>query len=307
MAKFEYHLRSTHINPGVTMTDLSPVAQSDIVRFMSDNYLDSPDYRLKKESGAFLQGHDAQSGWMFVEFWSDPEKHQATVDRLLEIFLQHHPDGWVAREELNTLPGNDNPGLVEQLRLAAINTPESESLARELEEARAAQAYVYPSIWGPLMERVRKCLFLSALTKDSSVEKTIEITITGPAGVGKSRITAMIHEMLEREFQNLKIEVNDHDGPKTYAMIKERLEEMKRYPLHPDAAVRISNYIRPQSLTDAIRESTEIATLNPIEPTNRSSLDAGTIDGVTPVPGDRVHLVRLSYGAAANDDQENPE
>lgn len=127
------------------------------------------------------------------------------------------------------------------------------------------------------------------------MEKTIEITITGAAGIGKSRITAMIHDMLEREFPRLKVEVNDHDGPKTYATIKGRLEEMKQYPLHPDAVVKISNYIRPRPLTDLIRESTEIATLNLPEQTKPAD---PYLAGIV--------ARRHDHGLAANDDPENP-
>lgn len=98
MAKFDYRVNSTNNSPGVTMTELSPEAQFDFRRFLSDSHKDSPDYLIKKNSYPSLQGFDVQSGWMSIEFWTDSEKHQKTVDRLLEIFKKHHPDGEVLRE-----------------------------------------------------------------------------------------------------------------------------------------------------------------------------------------------------------------
>lgn len=99
-AKFEYGRPSADKGYGVTMHNISPDAYQDVRGFIGTQYMDDPDYHLKRMSGAFLQGDDGQGRWVFIEFWSELDCQVGAVRRLHDIFTTHHPEGAVEGLEL---------------------------------------------------------------------------------------------------------------------------------------------------------------------------------------------------------------
>lgn len=85
---FKYSHSHIGCNFGVTITGASEEMQRQVKRFMTYDYVNDPDYQIRSKSGAFLQGHDEQGGWMFIEFWTPADRHMPAVARLLEIFTQ---------------------------------------------------------------------------------------------------------------------------------------------------------------------------------------------------------------------------
>jgi hypothetical protein len=42
-----------------------------LIRLLTTStYIDSENFKLSRQAGAFLQGYDEKSGWILVEFWS---------------------------------------------------------------------------------------------------------------------------------------------------------------------------------------------------------------------------------------------
>lgn len=85
---------------GVTMENVSREAYREIRMFIGANHMDDPDYHTKFDSCAFLQGDSGEGEWVFIEFWSKQNCHNASVNRLRDIFRQHHPEGWIEGVEL---------------------------------------------------------------------------------------------------------------------------------------------------------------------------------------------------------------
>jgi len=58
--------------------DMNPALCLRVKRIALDNDTRNISYKLAKQSGAFLQGFDVESGWIFIEFWK--EEYQEFVD-----------------------------------------------------------------------------------------------------------------------------------------------------------------------------------------------------------------------------------
>lgn len=134
------------------------------------------------------------------------------------------------------------------------------------------------------------------------MNNTIEINISGQFNTGKSRLTAMIHEMIEREFPNVKVNVNDQDGPEVYRTIRDKLPELKNLPL-PVESILINNDTARRIVY--VSDGPETPEVFDPDVSYEKHLGIPNGEGDPYLAGivSRQH----DHGPAANDDQENPE
>lgn len=61
-----------HTQPHLEVRDVSQRLADFLTIVVTCNYMPDPRYKLSRDVGAFLQGHEG-SEWIFIEFWTDNE------------------------------------------------------------------------------------------------------------------------------------------------------------------------------------------------------------------------------------------
>lgn len=56
---------------GIIEEGLDPISMLLLKGIVVCNIIDNQDYKVSRNAGAFLQGFDIKSGWIFIEFWKD--------------------------------------------------------------------------------------------------------------------------------------------------------------------------------------------------------------------------------------------
>ena len=70
--------KSCHGLDSIQAHDMNPALCLRVSRIVLNNDTRNVAYKLVKQSGAFLQGLDVKSGWIFIEFWTT--EYQEFVD-----------------------------------------------------------------------------------------------------------------------------------------------------------------------------------------------------------------------------------
>ena len=99
-ATFNYGKADPSKGFGVTINGASEALWKEVSAVMGNQRIDSDDYRMKKDTGAFFQGGSSGGDWIFLEFWSEHDKHPEFVKYLRDIFFKYHPDGLVSGIDL---------------------------------------------------------------------------------------------------------------------------------------------------------------------------------------------------------------
>lgn len=83
---FEYGKPFHDKGYGVTITNGTPEQVKAVRASVVCNYTPSEDYKINQQARGFVQGYDEQGGWVFIEYWSEPEEHAASVQHLRNVF-----------------------------------------------------------------------------------------------------------------------------------------------------------------------------------------------------------------------------
>lgn len=96
------HSRPEHVQLAIQAHDLSRAECQFVRGIVTDNYMESENYKLRQPTGAFLQGyqepmHDEDEnewdGWVLIEFWS---QNRIAIDKFVA-----HLNKKIAEEEFD--------------------------------------------------------------------------------------------------------------------------------------------------------------------------------------------------------------